>query len=170
MRSFARRAKPEAPVLVLQLPRLDGSAWPDESAVGRRTFASSTYYEMGVRQAYEPECHELADHLVTEVLPRLDTGASAEDAPYLRKTLSVAARIGAGIGVVDRGLHPPPSLVLEQPIAAALEQARRELPAMREDWARTATWFLLAGHFLARRDGLRDPTVLAALLDALDDA
>ena len=170
MRSFARRARPQAPALELLLPLPDGSTWPDESAAGRRTFASSTYHEMGLRQAYEPECHEIAERLVAEALPRLVTAASAEDAPYLRKTLSVAARIGAGIGVVDRGLHPPPSLVLEQPIAAALWQARRGLPAMRDDWARTGAWFLLAGHFLARRDGARDPTVLAELLDALDDA
>ena len=168
--SLFRRPRPEPPVLVLQLPRLDGSTWPDEDAAGRRTFDSSTYYEMGTRQAYEPECHEIADRLVTEALPRVVTGASAEDAPYLRKTLSVAGRIGAGIGVVDRGLHPPPSRVLEQPIAAALWQARRGLPAMRPDWARTGAWFLLSGHFLARRDGARDPSALAELLAALDDA
>ena len=95
------------------------------------------------------------------------TGAAPEDEPHLRRTLRVAAQIGAGLGEVDRGLHPPPSIVLDRSIATALWQARRGLPAMRDDWARAGAWFVLAGHFLARRD---DARALPELLHALDAA
>lgn len=165
MRVFARRARPAPLELLLQVPRPDGSTWVDESALGRPGFASSTYLEMGTRQAHEPAAHAWADRLLEAALPRLVTGASPEDAPYLRRTLLVAAQLGAGLGAVDRGLHPPPSLVLEPAIATALWQARRGLPAMRDDWALAGAWFLQAGHYLARRD---DPTALAEVLGALD--
>lgn len=146
MRLFARRPSH----LPIALPRLDGSGWPDQAAVGRPSFDTSTYYELAVRHAFDPEAHAAADGLVDELLPRIDTAVSAEDEPYLRKVFITAARIGAGLGIVERTLASHDLDQVDRSIAGALWEARRKLPAMQPDWARTAGWFLLAGFHLAR--------------------
>ena len=160
MRLFARRPRH----LPIALPRIDGSGWPDPSEVGRPSFDTSTYYELAIRHAYDPEAHAAADRLVDELLPRIPTGVSAEDEPYLRKVFTTAARIGAGLGIVDRTLadHDPDQV--DRSIAGALWEARRKLPAMQADWARTAGWFLLAGFHLARGG----PAVLHRLREDFD--
>ena len=156
-----RRSPPPAP-LPLVLPRPDGSTWMN--AMAQSSFEASTYYEMGSRRAYEPDAHALADRLLAAALPRVSTGASAEDEPYLRKTLLTAARIGAGIGLVDPTGSPAQ---LDPGVAGALGLARRGLPAMQPDWALLGAWFLLAGHWLARQDpDVRDAAV-RALVDQL---
>ncbi len=158
---FLRRARPALEPLPLALPRRDGSTWLN--AMAQSSFEGSTYYEMATRRAHEPDAHALADQLVEAALPRVTTGASAEDEPYLRKVLLTAARIGAGLGLVD----PSAPGELDPGIAAGLGLARRNLPAMKPDWALLGAWFLVAGHFLARHDtGARDGA-LAALLDEL---
>ena len=154
---FARRSRP---VLPLVLPRLDGTGWPDG---GRPSFDAAAYLELGTRRAYEPEAHAVADSLVPVALPRLQVDADEADRPYLGKTFLVAARIGAGIGLVDREQQPAGSLELDPAIAGALVLARRGLPAMRDDWGRACGWFLLAGHRLGRCG----PQALPELLDAL---
>lgn len=142
---------PPAP-LRLALPRLDGSTWLN--AMAQSSFEASTYYEMGSRRSYEPNAHALADRLLDAALPRVSTGASAQDEPYLRKTLLTATRVGAGIGLVDPTASPAQ---LDPAVAGALGLARRGLPAMQPDWALLGAWFLLAGHWLARQDpDLRD--------------
>ncbi|CAA9308809.1 MAG: hypothetical protein AVDCRST_MAG07-322 [uncultured Frankineae bacterium] len=163
---FARRARPEPAPLRLVVPRLDGTGWPDRAVVGRPTFDAAAYHEMGTRRAYEPEAHAVADTLVPAALERIRTGAGPDDEPYLVKVFVVAARVGTGIGLVDREQAAPGSDVLDRAVAGALWQARRELPAMREDWARTAGWFLLAGHRLGRQG----PGALPVLLDGLPAA
>ena len=60
------RRKP--PRLPLRMPRMDGSSWPDRRDVERRSFAALTLYEMGYREAFEPEAATIADRLVEEVL------------------------------------------------------------------------------------------------------
>lgn len=166
---FRRRGGRPAPApLPLALPRLDGAGWPEQTA-GRPSFEASTYCELGSRRAYEPLAHELADRLVPTLLPRLDTGACAQDAPYLAKVFLTAARLGVGIGLVEReSLRGKPDEV-DAAVVAALGQARRGLPSMREDWARAATWFLLAGHYLARQDAHRHDDVVRALAEQVDD-
>ena len=166
---FRRRAPRQAPApLPLVLPGFDGTGWPDQAVAGRPSFEASTWYEMGSRRAYDPEAHALADRLVSAVLPRLATGASAEDAPYLAKVLRTAARIGVGIGLVERDGAAGPDEV-DPAVVGALGQAQRGLPAMREDWHRTGTWFLLAGHYLARQDVLRQDEAVRALAAQVDD-
>lgn len=160
---FTRRDRPVPDPLPLRTPRLDGTGWPDPSALGRPSFASATYYEMATRRAYEPQAHAIADALLAAALPRVSTGATAEDEPYLRKVLLVAARIGAGLGLVDREQLAAGPEVLHRDIALALVQARRGLPAMRQDWALVAGWFLLAGHLLARSGPDALPEVLAGI-------
>lgn len=166
MRLFTRRAAPPAEPLLLVLPRLDGTGWPDPALLGRPSFDVVTYHEMGTRRAYEPEAHAVADALLPAALPRFTTDAGPEDAPYLAKVFSVAARVGAGIGLVDRDQVALRSDVLDRAVAGALWQARRALPAMRPDWALAAAWFLLAGHRLGRQG----PAALPGLLDALEAA
>lgn len=164
MRLFARKDRSPLEPLPLRRPRLDGTGWPDPAALGRPSFESATYYEMATRRAYEPQAHAVADALVAAALPRVVTGATAEDEPYLDKVLLVAARIGAGLGIVDREQVAAGPDVLDRDVARALEQAQRGLPTMREDWTRIAGWFLLAGHLLAREG----PDVLPELLDGLE--
>lgn len=151
---------PPAP-LRLALPRPDGSTWLN--AMAQTSFEASTYYEMATRRAHEPDAHTLADRLVEAALPRVSTGARAEDEPYLRKVLRTAAQIGAGLGLVD----PSPPGLLEPGVAGALGVARRGLPAMQPGWALLGAWFLAAGHFLARHDGAAREDALAALLEEL---
>jgi hypothetical protein len=154
---FARRSRP---ALALVLPRPDGTGWPDP---GRRSFDAAAYLELGTRRAYEPEAHALADSLVAAALPRLGLVADPADEPYLTKTFRVAARIGGGIGLVDREQVAAGSSDLDPAIAGALQLARRGLPAMQDDWSRVGGWFLLAGHRLGRCG----PDALPELLDAL---
>ncbi|CAN5301367.1 hypothetical protein BH24ACT10_BH24ACT10_03720 [soil metagenome] len=158
---FARRPAP-AP-LPLVLPRLDGTGWTADHA--KASFEASTHYENGCRQAYEPTVHVLADRLLEQVLPGVVTGASAQDAPYLEKVLRTAARLGAGIGVVERVSTAAAPGELDRGIAGALGLARRGLPAMQPDWERLAAWFLLAGHFLARHDPAQQQAVLRVLVE-----
>ena len=154
---FARRSRPALPLL---LPRPDGSGWPDP---GRRSFDAAAYLELGTRRAYEPEAHAVADLLVPAALPRLRVVADSVDQPYLHRTYTVAARIGAGIGLVDREQVAPGSTDLDPAIAGALLLARRGLPTMQDDWARVGSWFLLAGHRLGRCG----PDALPELLETL---
>ncbi len=154
---FARRSRP---VLPLVLPRLDGSGWPD---VGRSGFDASAYLELGTSRAYDPEAHAAADSLLALALPRMGVVADPADQPYLAKTFTVAARIGAGIGLVDREQVAAGSADLDPAIAGALALALRRLPAMQDDWARAGGWFLLAGHRLGRCG----PGALQELLDAV---
>lgn len=165
MRFFRRPAAALAPV-PLVLPRLDGSGWPESS--GRPSFEASTYAEMGNRRAYEPDAHALADQLVDLLLPRLRTGAAAEDEPHLHKVFRTAARIGVGIGLVGREATSTGPGELDPGLAGALGVARRGLPAMQPDWTRTAAWMLLGGHYLARQDPAARDVVLAALVEQLE--
>ncbi len=153
---FARRNRPALP---LRVPRPDGAGWPDP---GRSGFEAATYLELGTQRAYEPQAHAAADSLLAAALPRLAVVADAEDQPYLAKTFTVAARIGAGIGIVDRE-QASGAGELDPAIAGALHLARRGLPAMQDDWARVGGWFLLAGHRLGRCG----PDALPELLDVL---
>lgn len=158
---FGRRAAPEP--LPLVVPRLDGTGWT--AAHAQASFEASTHYENGSRSAYEPAVHALADRLVDQVLPGVVTGASAEDAPYLEKVLRTAARLGVGLGVVERQSTVAAPGELDRGIAGALGLARRGLPAMQPDWERLAAWFLLAGHFLARHDPEQQDRVLRVLVE-----
>ena len=156
-----RRSRPVPEPLPLALPRRDGSTWL--GAMAQPSFEASTYYEMATRRAHEPDAHALADRLVEAALPRVSTGASAQDEPYLRNVLRTAALVGAGLGLVD----PSPPGQLDPAVAGALGHARRALPAMQPDWALLGAWFLAAGHFLARHGGAARDGALTALLDEL---
>ena len=154
---FGRKSRPALPLV---LPRPDGTGWPDP---GRPSFEASTYLELGTRRAYEPDAHAVADRLVPAALPRLDLVVDLVDQPYLERTFTVAARIGAGIGLVDREQGAQGAPDLDPDIAGALLLARRGLPAMQDDWAGVGGWFLLAGHRLGRCG----PDALPELLDVL---
>lgn len=162
MRLFGRRPPPEP--LPLALPRLGGPWW---TAATRTSFAASTYYETGTRQAYEPAAHAIADLLLEAALPLLPTEAAEVDEPYLRKVLLTAARIGAGIGLVERSSGEVPADRVDPDVVGALGLARRGLPAMQEPAARAAAWCLLAGHWVARQGPERSPRSLAELVEQL---
>ena len=154
---FARRSRAALPLV---LPRPDGVGWPDP---GRSGFEAAAYLELGTQRAYDPEAHAAADRLVAAALPLLRVVAEAEDQPYLARTFTVAARIGAGIGIVDREQGAAGEDGLDPPIAGALLLARRGLPSMQDEWARAGGWFVLAGHRLGRCG----PAALPELLDVL---
>lgn len=158
---FLRRSRPTPEPLPLALPRPDGSTWLNAMAQG--SFEASTYYEMASRRAHDPDAHALADRLVAAALPRVVTGVSEQDAPYLHQVLRTAAQIGAGLGLVD----PSPPGLLDPSVASALGVARRRLPSMQPDWALLGAWFLAAGHFLARHDQAAREGALTVLADQL---
>ncbi len=147
-----RLRRPSRPTtLPLGRPGPDGGGWPDRDEVGRPTFASSTLHEMALRAAYEPEAHAIGDRLVDDVLPRVPLVVSDEDAPYLRRVLLTAARIGAGVGIVERSAGP--DVVdgqVDRDVAAALWRARSALPPMPPVREQVAAYFLLAGFVVAR--------------------
>lgn len=159
MRLFGRRPPPEP--LPLRMPRLSGDGgWPPMTG---RSFEASTHHELGTRRAFEADAHGIGEALLEAALPQLDLQVDPDDAPYLRSVLSAAARTGAGIGLVEAELSRPADAVLSPAAAGALWQARGGLPAMPEDRARTAAWFLLAGHYAARCG----PSALVPLVAAL---
>jgi hypothetical protein len=136
----------------LVVPRLDGTTWPDRATLGRPSFDALTFYDLGYREAFEPEAHDIADLLVEAVLRRVPARVSAEDEPYLMRVFVNAARIGAGIGIVERKIEKPGDQMMDRRVCGALWQARRELPAMQGDWAQVAQYLLLAGYYVARHD------------------
>ncbi len=58
------RGKPSK--LPLRMPRMDSSSWPDRRDVEWCSFAALTLYEMGYREAFEPEAATIADRLVVQ--------------------------------------------------------------------------------------------------------
>lgn len=158
------RAKPTS--VPVDLPDVDGRGWPDRAAVGRPSFESSTFYELGVRHAYDPEAHAISARLADDLLPHVHTGVSGEDQPYLHKVFTTAARVGAGVGIVDRGLEPSEPGHVDRRIAAALWEGRRKLPVMSPQWATTAGFFLLAGFHVARAGPAEADRVLQELRPA----
>lgn len=159
MRLFRRAPAPEPAPLVL--PRLTGSGgWPPSPG---RSFEAATCHELGTRRAFEADAHGIGEALLDAALQHLDLHVEPEDQPYLRSVLSAAARTGAGIGLVELDLSRPADGILSAAAAGALWQARGGLPAMPEDRARVAAWFLLAGHYAARCG----PSALAPLAEVL---
>ena len=163
MRLVRRRPR----LLPLQLPRLDGTNWPDRRDVGRDSFAASTLYQLGYREAFSSEAHDITDLLLDRVLPILRTDAEPEDEPYLRRVLSSAAQIGAGIGIVERRVVPHPEPGIDRQIAGALWLAAGDLPSMPAHQQDFAPYLLQCGYYLARTE-LSQITPLAAALRAED--
>jgi Putative nucleotidyltransferase DUF294/Putative nucleotidyltransferase substrate binding domain len=157
------RRKP--PGLPLRMPRLDGSSWPDRRDVERRSFAALTLYQMGYREAFEPEAATIADRLVEEVLPMFAIDSAPGDAPYLRQVFVSAAQIGAGIGIVDRRTAHPDERSIDREVGRALWAAVSELPAMPPEQRRIARYLLQAGHYVARTGFEAIPRMLASLAD-----
>jgi hypothetical protein len=150
--------------LPLELPRLDGTTWPDRRVAGRTSFAARTLYQMGYREAFAPESHDITDLLLAEVLPLLPTDAAPEDEPYLRRVFSSAAQIGAGIGIVEQRSVQPGELCTDLQVAAALWVAADELPAMPAHQQDVARFLLHCGYYLARTD----PAQTRLLVEALE--
>jgi hypothetical protein len=161
MRLTRRRLHP----LPLQLPRLDGTTWPDRRVVGRTSFAARTLYQMGYREAFAPEAHDITDLLLARALPLLPTAAAPEDEPYLRRVFSSAAQIGAGIGIIERRVVQPEELCTDRQIAGALWVAADDLPSMPAHQLDIARFLLHCGYYLARTD----PAKVRLLVEALGD-
>jgi hypothetical protein len=157
------RRRPPPPPLPLQLPRLDGTSWPDRREIGRDSFAASTLYQLGYREAFSPEAHHITDLLLAQVVPILGTDTTPEDEPYLRGVLSAAAQIGAGIGIVERRVVPHPEPGTDRQIAGALWVAAGDLPSMPAYQHDIARFLLQCGYYLARTELDRIPLLVAAL-------
>ena len=159
MRVIRRRPR----LLPLQLPRLDGTSWPDRRMVGWDSFAASTLYQMGYREAFSPQAHDITDLILDQVLPALRIDAAPEDGPYLRRVLSSAAQIGAGIGMVERRVVPHAEPGTDRQIAGALWLAASDLPptpAQQPDFAR---YLLQCGYYLALTELSRISLLVATL-------
>lgn len=150
-------------LLPLRLPLLDGTSWPDPGEVGRDSFAAFTLYQLGYREAFSPEAHDITDLLLDRVLPMLRTGAAPEDEPYLRRVLSSAAQIGAGIGIVERRVAPHEERGTDRQIAGALRVAAGDLPSMPAHQQDIARYLLQCGYYLARTDSSQIPLLVATL-------
>jgi hypothetical protein len=160
--TWSRRARRPLP---LQLPRLDGTSWPERREVGRVSFAASTLYELGYREAFEPEAHDITDLLLDRILPMLPAVADPEDEPYLRRVFSSAAQIGAGIGRVERTTVQHDEVGTDRQAAGALWVAADDLPSMPVPQRAIARYLMQCGYYLARTDPMRVPLLVAALAD-----
>jgi hypothetical protein len=147
----------------LQLPRLDGTTWPDRRDTGRSSFAASALYELGYREAFTAEAHQVTDVLLDQVVPMLPVDATPQDEPYLRGVLSAAGQIGAGIGIVERGVVPNGELATDRGIAGALWVAADNLPVMPAHQEGVARYLLQSGYYLARAGLEQIPLLVAAL-------
>ncbi len=159
MRLIRRRPR----LLPLRLPRMDGTSWPDRGDVGRDSFAASTLYQLGYREAFSPEAHEITDLLLDQVVPILGTDSAPEDEPYLLGVFSAAAQIGAGIGIVERSVVAQPEPGTDRQIAGALWVAADDLPFMAAHQRDVARFLLQCGYYLARTELDRIPLLVAAL-------
>lgn len=146
MSLFPRRPR----LMPLQLPLLDGTSWPDRRDVRRPSFAGLALYQMGYREAFDPEARGIAELLVAHVLPMLRIDAAPEDAPYLHRVFTSAAQIGAGIGIVERRVANTDERSIDRQIAGALWDAVSDLPPMPPHQLRVARYLLQSGHYLAR--------------------
>jgi hypothetical protein len=150
--------------LPLQLPRPDGSNWPDRSAVGRISFEVSTLYEMGYREAFEPAAHAIADLLMDQLLPAIPLGGVADqDAPYLQRVFMVAAQVGAGIGLVEAHSLQPAQWCSDRRIWGALWKAMDDLPRLHQQQRSVASFMMHSGYYLARTNIGAIDQVLTAL-------
>ena len=133
------------------------------------SFEVSTLYEMGYREAFEPEAHLVAEQLMDRLLPAVPLGEVAqEDAPYLRRVFMVAAQVGAGIGIVEVRTLSPARWCSDRPIWAALWKALDDLPRMRQQHQAVAQFIMQSGYYVARtRPGVIDE-LLAVLHADLD--
>ena len=147
------RRKP--PRLPLRMPRMDGSSWPDRRDVERRSFAALTLYEMGYREAFEPEAATIADRLVEEVLPMFPIDSAPGDAPYLRQVFVSAAQIGAGIGIVDRRTANPDERSIDREVGRALWDSGQRTPGDASG-AATDRALPASGRALRRANRIRD--------------
>ena len=145
------------------MPRPDGSTWPTRREVGRPSFAASTVYQTGYGEAFTPEAHDIAGPLMEQVLPRLRTGAAPADLPYLRRLLSSAAQIGAGIGMVEQRVAQQDEESIDRHVAGALLEAADELPPMPAGQHAVAVYLLHCGYYLARTGVARLPVLLSEL-------
>lgn len=159
MSLFPRRPR----LMPLQLPLLDGTSWPDRRDVRRPSFAGLALYQMGYREAFDPEARGIAELLVAHVLPMLRIDAAPEDAPYLHRVFTSAAQIGAGIGIVERRVANTDERSIDRQIAGALWNAVSDLPPMPPHPLRVARYLLQSGHYLARTNPAAIPLLQASL-------
>lgn len=146
--------------LPLELPRLSGEGWPPRR---RASFDVQTACSLAERRAHEPDATGVGERLVDALLPLVETGAPVQDAPYVRKVLLTAARLGAALGLLSSAAPG----TLDDRTAGALWALRATLPRMPEQQERLAAWFLLAGHWAARTDTVPHTRAVAALREEL---
>ncbi len=111
----------------------------------------STLYELGYREGLEPAAHEIAETLVTTLAPTIPLGdVAAQDAPFVRRILMVAAQVGAGIGIVEARTSGPPPRTSDPVVWAVLWRALDDLPALPRPQRFAAAFLLTAGYYVAR--------------------
>ena len=163
---FRRRPRPEPEPLPLAVPRPDGTGWPDAPGLARAGFDVQTYGQVGERRAADPDALGIAERLLEVLLPVLHLQVGDEDAPHVRKTLTVAARRGAGLGLVEQEMPTAQPDVVDRRIAGALWLARADLPRRPGDVAAAASYLLLAGYWAARTDVSPHARAAQALVEA----
>ena len=149
-------------LLATPFPRLDGSSWSELGASRRASFAVAALYEMAQEEAHTEAAHGVTDLVVLELLPRLWTGAAAEDEAHMQRVCVASAQLGAGIGFTERrSVHDGAGTARE--IAGVLWLAVADLPRMPPHQTAVARYLLQCGYHLARTgpDGL--PDLVAAL-------
>lgn len=148
----------------LVLPRPDGTGWPDVPA--RAGFDVQTTGVTGERRAAEPDALGVAERVLEALLPHLRVEAAREDLPHVEKLLLVAARRGAGLGLLEREGTGEPGVV-DRAVAGALWQARAQVGAPDPAVDAAASYLLLAAYWAARTDEPPHLEAVRRLVEAL---
>ena len=156
------------PLLPVLLPRLDGTSWPDRREVRGASFAASTLHQLGYREAFGPKAHDITDLILDRVLPVVLPQVAPEDEPYLRRLFASAVQVGAGIGIVERGIVADDQSVTDRGAAGALLMAADQLPSMPERERAVALYLMQCGYYLARTDVAELSRLVAALAEEAD--
>ncbi len=145
------RVRRSPAVISLAAPRLDGSTWPALAPGARSGFGASTIHRLGLEEAFTPRAREIADVVTSRLVPLLPYETRAEDLPHLVDLLRSAARVGAGIGLVELRDSTLPADVVGRDAAGALGEAERDLPPLPAPLGGLTRYVMHAGHHLARR-------------------
>lgn len=134
----------------MRAPALDGSTWPPDQPGARTGFGAATTHRMGLDAAFTPRAQDIADLVTARLVSLLDFDASPEDVPHVIDVLRSAARVGAGIGIVDARNSSLTLELMGADAAGALGEAERDLPGLTPELHAYARFVLHAGHHVAR--------------------
>ena len=152
--------------LPLELPRLDGTTWPDRRVVGRTSFAARALYQIGIPGGV---CAGVATTSPTCSWPRCCRCCRRMRLQKMSRTCVASSRPPRrSAPVSESSSNGPCSQVSSARTYTSLPRSgllRTSFPAMPAHQQDVARFLLLCGYYLARTD----PAQTRLLVEALED-